>query len=165
MSDKVNVIDSMMGKGKSSWSIQYMNKKSKEGERFIYVTPYLDEVERVKKECGFSEPDDSEDCKLNSFKRLVGSNKNIATTHALFKLLDAEALELLSVGYTLILDEVLDVVEESTMPKGDISNMIDLKMLKYLILSMEAVRSLKQQAVMEILIFTSAIKKAIIESR
>lgn len=131
MSDKVNVIDSMMGKGKSSWSIQYMNKKSKEGERFIYVTQYLDEVERVKKECGFSEPDDSEDCKLNSFKRLVGSNKNIATTHALFKLLDAEALELLSVGYTLILDEVLDVVEESTMPKGDISNMIDLKMLKY----------------------------------
>jgi hypothetical protein len=61
----------MMGKGKSSWSIQHMNKKQKEGERFIYVTPYLDEVERVKKECGFEEPESSDSSKLTSFKKLL----------------------------------------------------------------------------------------------
>ena len=128
---KIKVVDSMMGKGKSSWSIQHMNKKQKEGERFIYVTPYLDEVDRVKKQCGFEEPDLSSSSKLDSLKKIIANNKSIATTHALFKMLDNEVLELLSVGYTLILDEVLDVVEETTLPKGDIDNMIKLKMLKY----------------------------------
>jgi len=115
----------------STWAIQYMNKKQKEGERFVYVTPYLDEVDRVKLECGFEEPEDGKGGKLESFKGLIASNKSIATTHALFKLLDTETLELLSVGYTLVLDEVLDVVQETTMKKGDVDNMVELGILKY----------------------------------
>lgn len=131
MSKEIFIVDSMMGSGKSTWSIQYMKKRQKEGERFIYVTPYLDEVERVKKECGFCEPEQSKGGKLESFKSLIIQNKNVATTHALFKILDQEAIELLSVGYTLMLDEVLDVVQESTIPNGDIENMVELNILKY----------------------------------
>jgi hypothetical protein len=126
----IKVIDSIMGQGKSSFAIQYMLKKQKEGERFIYVTPYLDEVERVKEECGFSEPESIKGGKLKSFKELLTLNKSICTTHALFKIIDEECLELLSVGYTLILDEVLDVVQETTIKKGDIDNMIDLGIIK-----------------------------------
>lgn len=132
MAKEVFVIDSMMGSGKSTWSIQYMNKMQKEGKRFIYVTPYLDEVERVKKECGFAEPEQGKSGKLDSFKTLISQNKNVATTHALFKMLDQEAIELLSVGYTLVLDEVLDVIQESSIPKGDIDNMVELNILKYI---------------------------------
>jgi len=131
MSKLIKVIDSMMGSGKSSWAIQYMNKKQKEGERFIYVTPYLDEVERVKEECGFREPEKGKKGKLASFKTLIASNKSVTTTHALFKLLDQECLELLSVGYTLILDEVLDVVQETSIQSKDVDNMIELGILKY----------------------------------
>lgn len=57
-----------------------MNKKQKEGERFIYVTPYLDEVDRVKKQCGFEEPDLSSSSKLDSLKKIIANNKSIATT-------------------------------------------------------------------------------------
>ena len=131
MSKTVKIIDSMMGDGKSSFAIQYMKRKQKEGERFIYVTPYLDEVERVKDECGFSEPEKGKEGKLASFKSLIASNRNVTTTHALFKLLDRDCLELLSVGYTLILDEVLDVVQESSLKKGDVDNLLDLGILQY----------------------------------
>lgn len=127
----INVVDDMMGSGKSTWAIQYMLKKQKDGERFIYVTPYLTEVERVKKECGFSEPEEDDGGKLQAFKKLLSLNKNVATTHALFKMLDEESLDLLSVGYTLILDEVLEVVEETTIKKGDLENMLSLGILKY----------------------------------
>lgn len=131
MEKYVNVVDSMMGSGKSSFSIQHMKKLQKEGERFVYCTPYLDEVDRVKKECGFYEPEDCKEGKLQSFKKLISENKNVATTHALFKMLDLEAIELISVGYTLVLDEVLDVVTESTISNGDIENMIELNILRY----------------------------------
>jgi len=42
----VNVIDPPCGYGKTSWAIQYMNDMSDESHKFIYVTPFLDEVTR-----------------------------------------------------------------------------------------------------------------------
>ena len=45
----IQVIDSIMGSGKTTWAINYMN--SHPDERFIYVTPRLKEVDRIVSGC------------------------------------------------------------------------------------------------------------------
>ena len=42
---KITVIDSIMGSGKSSYLIDYMNSHTE--ELFCYITPYKQEIERV----------------------------------------------------------------------------------------------------------------------
>lgn len=42
------VIDSIMGSGKSSYAIQEMNNQD-EHKKYIYITPYLDEVKKSKR--------------------------------------------------------------------------------------------------------------------
>src|SRR5699024_12816978 len=43
----IHVVDSIMGAGKTSWAIQHMQDANKD-EKFIYITPFLSEVERVR---------------------------------------------------------------------------------------------------------------------
>jgi hypothetical protein len=121
----VTVIDSIMGSGKTSWAIQYMNE-SPANIRFIYITPYLDEVARIRSSVisrQFFEPDNnnSEGKKPRSFKSLIASGKDIPSTHALFRTVDEEVIELLTgSGYTLILDEVMCVIERAPIGSQDI---------------------------------------------
>ena len=46
---KVTVIDSIMGSGKTTSLINMMNENL--DERFIYITPYRDEIQRVIEGC------------------------------------------------------------------------------------------------------------------
>ncbi|PYZ99095.1 hypothetical protein CR205_11210 [Alteribacter lacisalsi] len=109
----INVIDSIMGSGKSSWAIQYMNS-SPARKKFIYITPFADEVERIISECTYREfvkPSNAETTKLVDIKKLIAEGLDIASTHSLFQRVDAELIELLEIeDYTLILDEVMDVI-------------------------------------------------------
>lgn len=41
----INIIDNIMGKGKSSAALQYINANRE--KRYLYVTPYLSECTRV----------------------------------------------------------------------------------------------------------------------
>lgn len=132
----INVIDSIMGSGKSNWAIQYMNNNL--DKNFIYITPFLDEVERIKTNCTnrkFKEPINKGDGKLSSFKKLLSKGDNIASTHLLFSYADDEVIELLKMkNYILILDEVMSVIENLDVDK------VDLKMLfndKLLILNLD----------------------------
>lgn len=52
----ITVVDARMGRGKSSAAIQYMNEHKTE-KRFMYITPYLTEVERICECCDFDQPD------------------------------------------------------------------------------------------------------------
>ena len=66
----VKVCDSIMGAGKSSAAITYINEHP--GEKFIYITPYLDEAARIKKGCPgarFIEPSDK--LKQYQFKKYL----------------------------------------------------------------------------------------------
>lgn len=114
--EKINVIDSIMGSGKTSWAIQFMNE-SGPFERFIYITPFLSEVERIKTHAvnrDFIEPNNAneEGRKLRSLKDLIVKGHDIVSTHSLFQAADDELIDLLTdSGYTLILDEVMDVIE------------------------------------------------------
>jgi len=131
--NKINVIDSIMGSGKTSWAIQYMSEASPL-KKFIYITPYLKEVERIKENCErqFFEPNNNneEGSKMRSLKELIVDGKDIVSTHSLFQTADDELLELLTdSGYTLILDEVMDVIDKASVTQRDIT---DLQRLEHI---------------------------------
>lgn len=127
----IKVIDAIMGVGKTEFAIQLMNEDS--GNRYIYITPFLDEVERVKNSCigsNFVEPKNLGSGKRKSLKELLIRKKNIVSTHALFSLADDETIELLKLGnYVLILDEVMDVISVVDISIDDVMLLLDEKML------------------------------------
>ena len=123
---KITVVDSIMGSGKTSWSIQYINEN--EMENVLYITPFLDEAERIinKTNREFKQPMYKGSTKLDNLNDLLACQVDIASTHALFKKLDAESRENIKNGhYTLILDEVLNVIDPYTDIRND-----DMKLLK-----------------------------------
>lgn len=122
----IKVLDALMGKGKTSWAIQYMNEADSE-ERFIVITPFLTEIERIKNSVSSRDivsPETKSGAwsKTKDLKVLLQQGENIVATHALFKRVDSETLELIRIGgYTLILDEVMDVLEKKDITTADYS--------------------------------------------
>lgn len=118
---QVFVVDAMTGAGKSCGAIRYMN----EGDgKYMYVTPYLTEVDRIINGCDkkqFVSPNDEEDSKSSNLGELIHEGANIATTHALFSRLDKDAVNAIKEGgYTLILDEVFEVIKPMSIPKKEL---------------------------------------------
>lgn len=110
----VYVIDEIMGRGKTSAMINHINA-SGDNERFLFVAPYLTEVDRIKTACvskNFVSPGE-EGGKLKNIKPMLAAKKNIVATHALFNMFDDEILGLIREGgYVLVMDEVASVIEE-----------------------------------------------------
>ena len=111
----IYVIDEMMGSGKTSAIINMINSSNDE-RRFIFVTPYLTEVGRIIDSCKekkFKQPSyEKKMTKLLGLKILLEGGHNIATTHSLFHIFDDDVLEYIKkYNYTLILDEVTDVIK------------------------------------------------------
>lgn len=82
---QIKVIDSMMGSGKTTWAIRHMN--AAKDERFIFITPFKDEITRIIEECkerDFLTPVENP-TKQADFIRLLRDGENIAITHELFK--------------------------------------------------------------------------------
>lgn len=105
------IVDSLMGTGKTSWAIEYMNDHPE--MRFIYVTPFLTEVERLREECIALKEPQAWPTKYEDFVRLVNEGGNIATTHATFLRTDVElARQIQDKRYTVIIDEALDPMNE-----------------------------------------------------
>lgn len=141
---KVKVVDDSMGSFKSS-SAMKMIHESDENRGWIVVTPYLDEIKIFKnptdpkygreflgltKQKEFSEPKHIGWGKLQSLKELMVNKRNIATTHALFKYADDELVELIKANdYTLVLDEVMDVIQPIKVEHSDIQRLIDDKII------------------------------------
>lgn len=129
---KIKVCDSIMGSGKTSASINQMNKDK--FSKYIFITPYLDEVERIKQECSdrnFVSPQNKGSGKLENLHYHLGHSENIASTHALFKHYNDYTLELIQNGeYKLILDEVFNVVEKINIHKDDIKMLLDQKLIE-----------------------------------
>lgn len=122
----IKVVDSIMGSGKTSAAIELMN--SDKEHNYIYITPYLSEIERIKEqtERNFYEPkiyskNGETFFKLDSLHELLTEGKNICTTHALFKNANDVTRDLLeSSNYILILDEVMEVVKELPVKSKDV---------------------------------------------
>ena len=126
---KIKVCDAIMGSGKTQAAITYMNEHPE--KRFIYITPFLDEVSRIKHACQdlrFREPE-----RIDEFKRskvvhtatLIDEGVNIATTHAAFLGYDDEMIENIKKHeYTLIIDEDMEIVDVQALTKGDYEYLI-----------------------------------------
>lgn len=137
MTQTINVVDAMCGAGKTSWAIQQINENvgqkrklafgdSGEPLKYIYVTPFLKEVERIREatDIDFFEPE-VKGTKIKSFRALITLGKSVATTHELFKKLDLDILDVIEgKGYTLIMDEVASVLEKYDITKSDIQMLI-----------------------------------------
>lgn len=140
----VKIVDCICGGGKTSAAINMINQ-SRMAERYLYITPFLEEVTRIKTSCAsknFHEPSNIGG-KLNGIKCLLKKGKNIVSTHALFHLFDDEIMSLcLSQRYNLIMDEVTTVIEKyrKTNPvkkkrkiplsKNDLDLMLDNKLVR-----------------------------------
>lgn len=124
------VIDSLMGAGKTQYIIQEMNADRNIDKKYIYITPYLAEVERIidnVKERPIKQPTqrNSEGRKLRGLKTLVQSGYSIASTHSLLQTADSELVELIKAGnYTLVIDEVINVVNDVNISQKDINRLI-----------------------------------------
>ena len=127
---KVKVCDAICGKGKTQSCITMMNENKK--ERYIFITPYLSEVDRIKSQCAcrdFVSPEQTYEfgfSKLEALHKLLKDKKNIASTHALFGLYNDDTRELIEKGgYTLVLDEVLNIFQQVDMSSDDIDILVN----------------------------------------
>nr|DAO56472.1 MAG TPA: DEXDc-like helicases superfamily [Caudoviricetes sp.] len=119
----VKVCDALCGAGKTSASINMINDRT--DTKFIFVTQYLSETERIKNACpsrNFVLPDsNNKSTKLNDTNSLLREGRNIATTHSLFVTFTDETKRLImEQGYVLILDEVVDILRMSDIKQKDI---------------------------------------------
>lgn len=115
-----------MGSGKTSWSIQHINESP--FENVLYITPFLNEVERIIENTNrdFKQPSYKGGTKLQNLNELLACQCDIASTHELFKKLNEESREYIQNGhYTLILDEVLNAIDPYDDIKKD-----DMKLLQ-----------------------------------
>lgn len=125
----ITVVDSIMGSGKTTYAIGYMNACHEKNlqdafsglpgdRRFLYVTPLLSEVERVQKACGglrFRDPMPIHGRKFYHLEQLIDAGENVATTHTLFSLLSPAIYKRLKEqNYTLVIDEVLSCCDHFT---------------------------------------------------
>ena len=129
MNTQIYIVDEIMGRGKTSAAINHINS-APDDERFLVITPYKDEITRYIKECKskrfvqprYSDGDKKYSSKLESIKDLIHEGRNIVSTHALFQKFDEEVIYLCKeLNYTLIMDEVADVVDNYEIMEKDLN--------------------------------------------
>lgn len=122
------IVDQIMGSGKSSAAINFINSSPKD-KKFLVITPYLDEIKRYKQMCNgkhFKEPIYNNGTKLDNIRELLKQGENVVSTHALFHRFDKDLISACeTLGYTLIMDEVTEVVEEYQITNDDIENLLN----------------------------------------
>lgn len=128
------IVDAIMGAGKTSAIINMVNQ-SDESEKFLIITPYLEEVRRYITSCPrkrfkqpryFKDEYDHWETKYEDVVRLLKRGENVVTTHAMFhKFTDETVAYCREYGYTLILDEVAEVIEEWQVSEYDYNNIMN----------------------------------------
>ena len=122
--ERIIVVDSVMGSGKTSWTFQELFNKNP-NQNILYITPYLKEIEgedgRIPKAYESGEIDSDRRIitprnmgkgKIGNIADLINNQADIASTHELFRRFDEDCKQALKENkYTLILDETLDCVE------------------------------------------------------
>lgn len=138
---KVTVVDALMGSGKTTLALRLMRDIALSYDtlfeygqrRFIYITPFLDEVSRVEdalneftgQRIAFT-PIPEGGRKLVSLNRMILEGQNIVSTHALFKFIDEATGDALDqFRYTLFVDEVAEWVEKYPISSKDLKILFD----------------------------------------
>ena len=128
----VRVCDAIMGSGKTSATIGYINAHPE--KKFLYITPYLPEAERIKNNCpqaDFVEPSDRIPeflfSKAMHTLGLIRQGRNITSTHQCLMYYTPETIQLLKEnGYCIIIDEEVTVLQaDKQIAYSDIQLAID----------------------------------------
>lgn len=125
----IKIVDDIMGSGKSTWAINYINQNP--DKKFLCIVPLLSECERFKEKTDIDIIDPEKwGSKWKNFRWLVENDKNIVTTHSLIKMMDLDMLELLkSKNYVLMIDECLDVLDTYKISKDDLKIIFNEKLV------------------------------------
>lgn len=120
----IKVCDTIMGSGKTSAVINLMDSHPE--RKYLYITPFLTETERILQSCKnieFVTPERDRQHlynKQNHLQELVEADMNISITQALFKRSTQETIELIkSHSYTVIIDEAVDVFQPFKISDSD----------------------------------------------
>lgn len=114
---EIKVIDAPMGTGKTTAMFRHIAEHP--GDKYIFVTPYLTEVERAGEACGLSKAF-KRPSKSVSLKHLIEHGKSATITHALYMLMDDEVLACAKrQHYKLVIDETVDMVAEESISPFD----------------------------------------------
>lgn len=110
----IKVVQGMCGSGKSTRMLEKIND-SVGDVRWLYITPYLDEVnDRVPNatpKVDWHIPSHKGKGKLDDLHNALKNKKDIVSTHALFKMFTQTTVDLVvDGGYTLVIDEAIDCI-------------------------------------------------------
>lgn len=114
----ITVIDALMGEGKTQYVFNMMREHP--DDKYIYISINLGETDRCVEACpdlDFHSPNtDQHGRKFYHLAHLIEDGNNIASTHQLFRLMTPDLYDTLKgQGYTLVIDEALDVVEQYSL--------------------------------------------------
>lgn len=121
----IKVCDAIMGSGKSSAAINYMNTHPT--QKYIYITPYLEEAVRIRESCPnlhFKEPSNKiPEFNFKKYKHtveLIKTGENITSTHNMFLRYSDDMIDMIKEqGYTLIIDEAVEVLRPASITRSD----------------------------------------------
>lgn len=107
---KINVIDAIMGSGKSTGMINRINyiKKQSPDEKFLIIVPYLDEIKRYNEKLkNFFPLIKDNPPKRLTLEKYLKEEKDIICTHQLF-LQNSDLISSYAKNYNLVIDEALN---------------------------------------------------------
>ncbi len=123
----VGVVDAVMGSGKTSAIINWMNARP--DRKFIFATQYIDECCRIRDACPklcFRLPQSDDGTKSTDVLRLISGGDNIALSHSLLSRFTDDMLDVLrGQNYVLIMDEVFDVMHTVDVTEADKQLLMD----------------------------------------
>lgn len=140
-----NFLDAPTGVGKTTAIINKVNEEATlTNTRFIVVTPYLDEIDRICSSTPCIDPKRSP--KEQDLQKLIQDGKNICCSHSLFSKLNKKTFNMFKDSlyrYSLIIDEEIETIKVSGFNKeyGVDKDYMDV-MEKY---SIEDINLLKEQ--------------------
>lgn len=120
----VIIKDRIMGSGKTYDAIEWMKTTN---DKFVYITPFLSEVERVLENVNAYEPTsrNEDGSKKSGLLQLMSKGLNVVSTHSCFKSLNNNDYDYTFNDYTLVLDEVVEPLEILSLSNYDIKLLMD----------------------------------------
>lgn len=128
----IKVIDALPGTGKTTAMFRIIENNPH--TKWFYLTPLTTEIDRIQAElpdCKFKAPSDTIGTKSVDLLKLLEDGENIATTHALFQLMNPAHWEALQQqGYHVVSDEEVAAIKPFACNSHDVQLMLKTGLVK-----------------------------------